>query len=205
METFVNRILTLYKRNLDIDAEQEAVVHYAIQLVTSTVLAYLLALVVAWPLHIFWDVLVMMLTISVFRNFSGGAHCSCARNCITYGVIIMNSLGMISHHLIIARRLLWIFTFIIFLFSIWAVHRYAPADTPGKPISTKVKKERLRKRSFLMVCLWYIGVLGVYVFFQPLDWMIYASSFGMLWQSFTLTKLVYGFLGGFDKVLNKIL
>lgn len=204
----VNRLINLsinyINKNLDIDKRQEAILRYSIELVISGVFSLGLALIAALFLGVFPNVFIIMITSAVFRSFSGGAHSSTMFGCAIYGTIIMNILGLITKYTHPTKNFLAIIILLIFMFSIWSFQKYAPADTPGKPITTKVKREKLRRLSFFTlfiwcaVCLlWYTGLVKNYT-------IIYASALGVLWQSFSLTDWGYALLHHMDRALQKI-
>lgn len=206
MEKLIHKILILYKKHLDIDSKQEAILKYSLKLLISSVEGYVLALIAAWALGIFLHVLIVMVTVSTLRVFSGGAHCSNATNCILYGAITMNALGKLSSAIEFSKIAEFIWIGLIFSFGLWAIRKYAPADTPGKPISTKLQKDRLKKRSLSVLWIWTVMafVLTFNYREQGHVW-IYGSSIGILWQSFTLTNIGYKFCHVMDRILSKML
>lgn len=204
IEEIIDNVINYFKKNSDIDGDQEAILRYSIHLVISGILSLGLALLVASLLGIFPYVLAILITNVIFRTFSGGAHSEGMVSCAIYGTVIMNILGMVVKYTHPEKSLIIIILFFIFMFSIWSINKYAPADTPGKPITTKVKRDKLRKLSFsalfiwcLMCILWYTGFIKGYK-------LVYSSALGLLWQSFSLTDWGYALIHHMDKILQKI-
>lgn len=204
VEDLITKILNIYKKQLSIDDGTEAILRYSIRLVISTMLSYSLALLLALLFGTFYYVLFIMLTFSTLRVFSGGAHCSNMGNCATYGAVVANILGLVAQKNQLTKVFMLTMIIIAFVFSLWAISKYAPADTPGKPITTKLKKERLRKKSLIVVCVWFLGCVLWYTYFSEVKTIVYASTIGILWQSFTLTKTGYKFCHVFDNILDFI-
>ncbi len=50
-----------------------------------------------------------------------------------------------------------------------------------------------------------MGVIYWYMSFSPINILIYGTTLGILWQSFTLTDWGYGFYDIMDKILCKII
>ncbi len=201
---FIDLSINYIKKNLDIDKRQEAILRYSIELIISGAFSLGLALFVALFLGVFPNVFIIMITSAVFRTFSGGAHSSTMFGCAIYGTVIMNIFGLITKHTNPTKSFLGIILMTIFIFSLWSFYKNAPADTPGKPITTKVKREKLRRLSFFtlfiwcIVCLlWYTGLVKNYT-------IIYASALGLLWQSFSLTHWGYALFYHMDRILQKI-
>lgn len=204
IEEIIDGVINYFKKNVDVDENQEAILRYSMLLVISGILSIGFALLAASLLGVFPYVLAILITTSIFRIFSGGAHSEGMVSCAIYGAVIMNILGMVVKYTHPEKRLIAIILFFIFMFSIWSINKYAPADTPEKPITTKVKRDKLRKLSFsalfiwcLMCILWYTGFIKGYQ-------LVFSSALGLLWQSFSLTDWGYALMHYMDKTLGKI-
>lgn len=204
VDDFATNIINYFKKNIDIDENQEAILRFSIHVTISAVFSLGLALLVALLLGTFSNVLIIALTTAVLRSFSGGAHSSTMFGCAIYGTIIMNIFGIITKYTNLNKGVLSIIILIIFLFALWSINKYAPADTPGKPITTKVKRQKLRRFSFLTlfiwfgICItWYTGLTKHYIF-------AYSSALGVLWQCFSLTNWGYSLLHHMDRVVQMI-
>ncbi|MCG8540875.1 MAG: accessory gene regulator B family protein [Clostridia bacterium] len=204
VDNLIESILNYFKKHLEIEEDQEAILRYSMQVSISFIANMAMALLVALILGIFPNVLFIMLTISILRSFSGGGHSKTMFGCSIYGTIIMNILGMITKYTYPTKDVLSVLILLTFMFSVWSLHKYAPADTPGKPITTKVKRKKLKTLSFLSlfiwctICvLWYTGLTNNFM-------LIYTSTLGILWQSFSLTDWGYALLHHMDRALKTI-
>ncbi|MFZ5967002.1 MAG: accessory gene regulator ArgB-like protein [Bacillota bacterium] len=204
MDKLINRILSVYKKELQIDKDQEAITQYALRILISTIVGYVVTLLIAWPLGVFTYALILLLITSVLRSFSGGAHCSSARNCTIYGTLIVSILALLLKHIPFSTPIIMSTIPVTFFFSLWAINKYAPADTPGKPIGTKKQKEVLRKWSLILLCIWGAVVIVSYYMSGAIHPWLFVSAVGLLWQSFSLTKTGYMFCHFADKILNKV-
>lgn len=202
MEIFIDKILYIYKKNLNIDKGKQEVLRFAIRLVISTFLGYSLTIIVALILKNLWYVLPIMIVVSIFRAFSGGAHCSNMFNCAVFSAGIMNILGLIAKLIVPSKELIITMILAVFIFSVWSINKYAPADTPGKPINSKVKKEKLRKFSFSFVILWYGFSISWYLILNEFNFLTYVMAYAILWQSFTLMPVGYKFTHFVDKLIS---
>ena len=204
MDRLISNLMSTYKNTLSITEDQEAILQYSLRLVVGSCLSYFWALAIALLLGNLPQVLIIMLTISVLRIFSGGAHCSTMRNCIIYGTVITNILGIVTKASLPSKAVVLFLAFSVMLFSLWTIHKYAPADTPGKPIQTKQKRDKLKSRSFVVVFLWIFLATIAYTY-SLMDYrMIYASVVGILWQSASLTRAGYKFCSIIHTVLNRL-
>lgn len=204
VDDFATSVIDSFKKNLDVDANQEAILRFSIHVITSAIFSLGLALVVGLLLGTFTNVLIIALTTAIFRSFSGGAHSSTMFGCAIYGTAIMNTLGIIAKYTHPDKGILSIIILITFLFAFWSINKYAPADTPGKPITTKVKRQKLRKLSFLTLFIWCGICITWYTGFTKFYVLVYSSALGVLWQSFSLTDWGYALLHHLDRALQMI-
>jgi accessory gene regulator B len=205
VEIIIDKIVHFYDQHLHIEESEKNILKYGVSVVVSTVVAYIVALLIAWPLGILPYVLVMMLSMSILRNFSGGGHCSSIRNCTLYGTIVVIGMGILYDLWKPTKNMGFVFSFGVFLFSLWAIGQYAPADTPEKPIKSEKKKKRLRRQSILIITIWYGCLTAIYYGFTEINPLIYATAFGVLWQSFSITPIGYFFCHQTDWIINKLL
>jgi accessory gene regulator B len=203
MEKIIDHTLNVYKNNLNIDEGQEAILKYGIYLAYTYILGFCVSLILAQILGIFSYVFVLLVAISTFRNFSGGAHCASMVNCIVFSVVTANFLALFSKLFSVNQVLMLASTIAIFIFALWAVYTYAPADTPAKPITSVTKRKHLRTRSYMVLILWFTVNLGGYLYFGRIHSLVFTSSIGILWQSISLTKFGYRFYNAFDAVFNR--
>ncbi|QXM07195.1 accessory gene regulator ArgB-like protein [Crassaminicella indica] len=205
MEKCIGRILEVYKNYLGIDDNQEAILRYSLYLMMSAILGYFLALAAAWLLGTFSYVFVIMITISILRSSSGGAHCESMWNCAIFGMVVSNALGLLIKVIVPTKEITLSILVFVFLFGLWSINKYAPADTPQKPINTFEKREKLKRRSLVILVVWCFLNIGYYIIFKRGHSMVIASSLGVLWQCFSITKVGYKLWHKSDCLLNKIL
>ncbi|SCZ03320.1 accessory gene regulator ArgB-like protein [Alkaliphilus peptidifermentans] len=201
IDYYINKVLDFFKGYMDIDKKQNAVLSYAIRLVINSIIAYSMALIPALIFGNFNNVLIITLTFAALRVFSGGAHNSSILNCSINGAIISNILGFLPKYLVLNKSIMFSIIIFTFLFSLWAIGKYAPADTPSKPITTKAKRQVLRRNSFVVVCIWCFISIVWFIKASHVTTYIYASTLGILWQSFTVTTSGYKLYSVADKAL----
>ena len=204
VEYMIEQILGIYKKHMDISDDQYAVLQYSIRLLISSILSYAFTLGLALVLEIFPNVLIIILTVSVYRAFSGGAHCSCMGNCAIYGALTMNAIGLMTKFFNPSTSVMLSIIAFAFAFSLWAIAKYAPADTPGKPISSKVQYQKLKRMSTLVLCSWLFGCIVWYSIFNTVNIIVFASTMAMIWQSYTLTSHGYRFCHAMDSLISKL-
>ncbi|KAB3529181.1 accessory gene regulator ArgB-like protein [Alkaliphilus serpentinus] len=202
IDSCIDKILSQLNKHSQIDEKQRIVLTYGTRIIINSVISYSLALLLALIIGVFKEVLIILFAVSILRGFSGGAHNSNIRNCAINGAIISNLLGLIVKYFLISKATLYSFIIVTFFIALWAIGKYAPADTPGKPITTITKRYQLKRRSFIVLSLWCFMCIYWFLRIPHVSIIIYASTLGILWQSMTLTKNGYKLYNKVDQILN---
>lgn len=182
----------------------EEVILFGFRLFLTTLLGYASLIIISLWLNILPYTLPAAITTSAFRIFSGGAHASSQIRCSTIGLIIFIPLGYLIK-LSFTNVLPSLSYLLIFmaLLGMYITYKYVPADTPGKPITSKVQRTYLRAISFTLLFIWFI--ISIYLLkYQTnifLSQTIYASSLGLFWQLITLTPFGYQVYEILDHIL----
>ncbi|WP_165000272.1 accessory gene regulator ArgB-like protein [Anaerophilus nitritogenes] len=204
MGNYIEKILSFYQHNVEIDKDQDAILRYGLYIFISGMMSYAMTLIVGYILGILGNVFMMMVIVSILRSASGGAHCESMFNCALFGTVVTNGLGWIAQELPLTGKVVFSICSIVFLFGIWAIGKYAPADTPQKPITSTEKKYKLKRKSFIYIVLWYMGVGMYFVIFQRLHVFMIATAFGVFTQCFSITQLGYKIWAGGDYLIEKL-
>ncbi|WP_053955522.1 accessory gene regulator ArgB-like protein [Inediibacterium massiliense] len=204
MGNCIEKLLAFYQHNVGIDKDQEAILRYGLYIFISGMISYAMALIAGYFLGIFGNVLVMMIIVSILRSSSGGAHCESMFNCALFGAIVTNLLGWIAQEIPLTGKMVFSICSIVFLFGIWAIGKYAPADTPQKPITSPEKRYILKRKSLIYMALWYMGVGMYFLLFQKLHVFMIATAFGVLIQCMSITDLGYKIWHRGDFLIDKL-
>ncbi|MFX0547970.1 accessory gene regulator ArgB-like protein [Hathewaya histolytica] len=205
MDNFINNLVSIYARHLSLSDNEKAILKYGITIATSTILGVVASLSLAALLGNFFHVFIMIVSMMIYRSFSGGGHCSTMLRCTIFSTILVNLLCIFSELLLnfnLINYFYFTIEFLILLFSIWAIYNYAPADTPAKPIKKKEKKEKLKKLSFVYIIVWYCFSISWFYIKADVSKISFYISIGILWQTFSITPLGYKFLNDMDKLFS---
>lgn len=200
----IDQLTNIFVKELNLDDDSAAIVKYSLTIYSTSVLGYLAIFLAAWPLGTIKTAMVSVLTASALRIFSGGAHASCSRNCILSGAVIFPALGLMSKFLFPTEAIfLWVIVIVTIIYTSWAIYFFAPADTPGKPISTMKQRVQLRRWSFLFMIFWAAAALLILTgILNIATTTLFASALGLLWQGFSLTPSGYTFISMVDSLLE---
>ena len=206
MERLAKKLASNITASLGYDEEKEAVIAYGliaiIQIVLTTVLVFLFGILAGVPAQ----ALIVCFSVSILRKYSGGAHAGTIELCTGFSVFYCIVTAVISKWFLVGVYnpiLMSISIAVIFGLSFLAIYKFAPVDSPNKPIRTEQKKKSMRKGSFLVLFIYFVIVLigfilsDRFVIFKSLQ---ISLLFGLSWQIFTLTYLGAQFIRKMNQI-----
>ncbi|MEA4824923.1 MAG: accessory gene regulator B family protein [Clostridiaceae bacterium] len=206
MERLAKKLASNIAVSLGYDVEKEAVVAYGLIAIIQIILTTLLVLLFGFLAGVPVESLIVCFSVSILRKFSGGAHAGTAELCTSFSVVYCILTASISKWLLVGiyNQILMAFAIIvIFGLSFLAVYKFAPVDSPNKPIRTEQKRIRMRKGSFLVLSIYFVLAL---IGFAITDQFVIIKSFeisllfGVSWQIFTLTYLGAQFIRKMNQI-----
>lgn len=208
MEKMARKLAANVARSLDYDAEREAVIAYGLigimQIIITFVLVLFFGILVGAPA----EALIVCTAVGLLRKYSGGAHAGSAELCNAISVVYSASAGFVAKKYLSAidNPFLMLLTVVIFSVSYLIVYRYAPVDSPNKPIKTVKKKKRMRQGSFIILTVYFL--LAFTLIFFGCDYEVFTSYgisllFGVIWQIFSLTSPGASLLHSLDLLFLK--
>ncbi len=188
------KLISILQKELDLSKDKLEVITFGYRLFAYSVIGYMLIVVLSLALETLKPTLTAALTASGFRVFSGGVHASSQKKCVIIGAIIFNLLGLITT--VFSGYISWVLlkwiAIIVFLITLTTFILYAPADTPGKPITAKVKVNKLKKLSIGLLITWSILIYFAFKGAINIDAQyILASTLGLAWQGVSLWPITY--------------
>lgn len=203
METSLNEITNFISRETGKDQE---VLLFGLRLLLSYVIGFLLLTIISFLLGIQFYTLTAAITASLLRVFSGGAHASSQTRCCLLGIITFIPVGFLARSVSPGEPLVFLFVLGIIFYGLVVIHKYAPAATPGKPISSQVQRDILRRISFMVLVSWGTLSLVCLTFNDNLlpAALFFPSALGMFWQLTSLTPLGYRLVEKLDSGLSLI-
>lgn len=188
------RLVDYFKGELGLSDDNIEVAVFGYRLFLYSILGYILIGLVAYLLNTVRATLIAAITASVFRIFSGGAHASSQNKCLAVGTIIFNIIGLVAtaYYKVMPFYLLDNLFWITAVTALIIFIIYAPADTPGKPITSKVQRYKFKSISIVLLIFWVIFFKLVFKGETNIYKLYYlASILGLLWQSISLLPITY--------------
>ncbi|MFZ5639685.1 MAG: accessory gene regulator ArgB-like protein [Bacillota bacterium] len=197
-------------RELNFDRKDAETIRYGMEIIFGALIKGMIIIGISWWLHITPYVLAAVITSGSFRLLAGGVHCHTYGRCLVLGSTVAVFIGSLAP--VIGYRLnpnfLLSSVVLAALIGLGFVHKWAPADTPAKPVTREEKRKKFKKLSFLYVITWTVIMFVFILLGRQIPSIIplaMASLGGFLFQTFSLCPAGYRLVGTVDTLLGKIL
>ena len=208
MQRLSKKIAADISQSLDKTQSEEEIIAYGLLGIFQLISNIGLTLLFGWLFGVPFQALLLSVSVSMLRRFSGGAHAETLNFCTLVGLLYSVLFAKLAVYLTdsdINIVILFGFSALILLVSWYVVWARAPVDSPQKPIRSIEKKHRMRKGSFQVLIFLTLSVLGLFIIGCSYSAVMpYGLSivFGVLWQAFSLTEPGAKFLNNLDKKLS---
>lgn len=170
----------------EIDDERAEVINYGLQNIIGEIPKIFITLGIAYLLGIFKLTLITFLVIMPYRSFSGGFHLKTHLGCIICTTIFYCVIAFASKYIVLEQAIKYVLIFLVWVFGMFMVKLYAPADTENVPI---LRKKDRRKKQILSYIALSVGL--IVASFVPSNELANILIFGNLVQTLFITKFVY--------------
>lgn len=145
-----------------------------------------LVLIISYFLGIWKETLLTFVLLIPYKNASGGFHLKTHLGCIIGTTTFYCGIAILSKMVILSGIIKYILISIIWIFGMFMIKLYAPADTENVPILTK--KDR-RKQQIISYITFSVGLAIAAIVNNSIIFNI--IIFGYFIQSLMITKLAY--------------
>lgn len=178
---------------LNEDHQSRRAYNYGFLIIIGESFKTVVILAVSLILGIFLPTLAVIVAFVSLRMFAGGYHMNTQGKClfVSLGLFIMASLlaKYTSHYWNTLH--LGLFITITFASGLYALIRYAPRDTPNKPITDPDEIRKFKKLSLIYLFIW-LAVIVILTFFQ-IKLMVISLGLGVLLELFMITPTGHNF------------
>lgn len=163
-------------RQLKFNEEKKEIVAYGLEKLIFTSLGFLAIILVGWILRIERETIAALIAGALLRKYSGGFHKATAWGCILYGAITYPAVAWLAHFIFNKYSSPgWPPLLIAGLIVLAVVNRYAPVDSPGKPIVSPEFKRWLHRVSLIVASTFIL--IALYLHQSSLSLAIIAGLF----------------------------
>ncbi len=208
MDRISKNVASKMAEELKLDADRQEVIAYGAYGILQTAWSVFLIAVFGFLFGVLWQAVLISFSASYLRKYSGGAHAGSPNRCAVIGVIIFVPLAFVVNW-VAGLNTIIVYSIILleYLCTYFLAYRYCPVDSPAKPIKKQETIKRLRKGSFLLITVAAVASLilaAMYVNKPLVLKIILCVSFGLAWQSITLTSAGHLITNKLDCFLERI-
>lgn len=172
---------------------RKAVYYYGFYIVFASLVKGIILISISLLLGMLIPALLIVFVFGSLRMLAGGYHFD------TYGRCLFISLGLFVAAALITQYTFqyWnivfviIFLTLVFAISLYVLIKYAPKDTPTKPITDPVEIKKFKKLAIVYLGIWFI-VCSVLTLLN-LKMYALALSFGVLLEIFSVSPVGHSF------------
>ena len=170
----------------DINDEKAEVINYGLQNIIGEIPKIFVTLGVAWILGIFELTLYTFLIMMPYKAFSGGFHLKTHFGCIFFTTLFFCGVAGLGKYIVLNVITKYILSFLIWIFGMFMIKLYAPADTENVPI---LRKKDRRKKQILSYIALTVGLIAAVI--VPNNEIANILIFGNFIQTLCITKVAY--------------
>jgi len=170
----------------DMDFEKEEIINYGLQIIVGEIPKTIALIVIAIACGVLKLSLLALILMVPYRMVSGGVHLKSHIACIVSTTCFYTGNALISKSVIIPIQYKICLVIFIWIFSVVAIKKYAPADTEEVPILRE--KERKIKKNFSYIIMTITLILSVVIRNQIISNLL---IFGTLMQTIMITRFIY--------------
>lgn len=212
MEKLSNAIAEKLASELEYDRNKKEVLAYGAFALIQMFVSVVLVLIFGYLFNVVIEALIISITASILRKYSGGVHASSTNTCTFLGTVVCVGFGIIVKLLLaplINIHIFIIMEVLVFTWSFYMISKLAPVDSPNKPIKREEKRKRMRKGSLTLLGVYFLITLINMIVYFYFNWrllLVYSICImlGIVWQVFTLTRSGHMVIKQLDNFLNII-
>jgi accessory gene regulator B len=188
-------------KQLKEDHEKRRVYYYGFTVVFGAILKGIIIVSVSYLLGILVPTLFIVLMFGSVRMIVGGSHLDTYWRCILTSLSFFIIIGLISKYTFIywSSTSILVFVLLTFITAFTGILKWAPSDSPNRPITNEKEIRKFRNLSIIYGIIWFIAISSVSILNitgkLPNSSKIYiiASCFTLLLAIFAISPAGYKF------------
>ena len=173
--------------------EKRRVYYYGFQVIFGELMKLIILIIASLLLGTLGATMITALIFAFLRRTAGGYHMDTYGKCMTVTLGLFLFSGVIAQYTYQGWSVVHILILIMttFIVSLFVIIKWAPADTPNKPITNPEKIRKFKMQSIIIIVFWLIFMLFMSYYKQHI--LIIAACLGVLLESFTIAPAGYRF------------
>lgn len=184
-----NYLTTLANEN----HQKRAIYYYAFLIIIGELAKAVILFSVALLLGVFTPMLLIFFTFGSLRTLAGGYHMDTYDKCLLVTMVLFISAALIARHTYMCWNTTGLAILIAFtiISGLYVLVRYAPKDTPNKPITdpNHINKLKFMSIIYLFILATITSILTAF----KINTYVLSICFGILLELFTITPIGHKF------------
>lgn len=196
-------------KQLNLDKDKEEIITYGAFALLQTLWSIFLVILLGYFCNVLLEALIISVTVSFLRKYSGGVHASSPNRCAVIGAVISVLLAFLGKSMSLAFdiKVTFIIEVILAVLSYIIIFKLAPVDSAAKRIKSNEKRRKLKRKALFLNSLLFSLVLLMnyfYYMYGNIKYLNYSYDIvlGILWQVITLTPIGFFILGKLDNIIS---
>ncbi|MCX7747216.1 MAG: accessory gene regulator B family protein [Clostridia bacterium] len=188
-------------RQLDENHQKRGVYYYGFQIVIGAIVKSVLLISIALILRSLIPTLIVLGVFGTLRMLAGGYHMDTYGKCIITSLGLMLASGVITQYTYKSWQVEYVIALLIisFLAGLIVSIKWAPADTPNKPITKPEEIKKFKVLSIIYMMVFFAA--GLILIYNNYTMFVIAGCLGLLLEAYTVTPMGYRF---FDKISGEV-
>jgi len=182
-----NKILCFLVNKSDIDDERREILLFGITRIVEDIPKTVGIILIGILLNIIFEMVVVTIIISLYKTFVGGVHAKTNCGCFIFSAVFYLAIIYLAKLVLITGKTRFLFVALNYIFAIYCIWTYAPADVPEIPKVDKRLRRNLKIQSFIMLNLIF---LVTYLFVKDL-YIQRIIAYSVLFINLMTTRTIY--------------
>lgn len=162
-----NKVLYFLVNKSDIDDDRKEILLFGITRIVEDIPKTIGIILIGILLNIIFEMIIVTVIISLYKTFVGGVHAKTNFGCFICSVIFYLVIIYLAKFVIISGNTRILFISLNYIFAVYCIWVYVPADVPELPKVDKRLRRDLKIKSFIMLniifLVTYLFVKDLYV------------------------------------------
>lgn len=181
---------------------RRAVYYYGFYIIIGMAVKGIVLVSTASLLGVLLPALLIVITFGSLRMLAGGYHMDTYGRCLVVSLALFLAGASMAQYTHRYWEIGWVAALvgITFLLGLYLLIKYAPKDTPNKPITDPVAIKRYKTFSVIYLCGWLVLMAVLTVLGQTLQ--VLAMCAAVIMELFTITPVGHRFFDGVRNVFD---
>lgn len=180
------------------DHQRRSIYYYGFYIVLGALFKLTVLALAAVLTDTFSTTFTLFFVFGSLRMFAGGVHMDSFNKCMVVSFALYIAGGLLAEY----TNYYWsnvellVMVGIALIAGLYVLSRYAPGDTPNKPITDPHEIKKFKRLS--LIYLFFLIIIILFLIWFGLKKYCIAASIGILFELFTITPVGYEFFNYFN-------